>query len=185
MINLLPDDQKRNIQAARMNVVLLRYVFITASAIALLAVICLLFYFALASIKANALSKTTDNSLKAASYNSVRKQADEYKSNLSIANKVLSNSVDYTSVVFAITSLLPPGVVLDNLSLKAADFGQQTTISARAKSYDAATKLKESFQNSKLFSNVYLQSLTDASGPDQNAYPISVTVSVKINKVVQ
>ena len=183
MINLLPDDIKRDVQAARTNVILLRYTFITIGSVGLLAALCLVFFVILGTYQSNAVLKTTDNSSKAQSFNDVRKQADEYRNNLTLANKVLGNSVDYTSVVFAITSLLPKGVVLDSLTFNAENFGQQTSLSARARSYDAATSLKDSFQKSALFSNVHLQSLTDASTQEQNSYPISVTISVKINKV--
>lgn len=183
MINLLPDDTKRDIKAARMNVTLLRYNFFTALAVAGLALACLAFYAMLGASQSLAISKSNDNSIKAESFNDIRKQADEYRANLAIANKVLGNSVNYTSVIFTITKLLPSGVVLDSLNLNAADFGQQTTFSARAKSYADATRLKESFQNSKVFTNVYLQSLTDSSSEQgAAAYPVTVVISAKLNK---
>lgn len=183
MINLLPDDHKRDIRAARMNVVLLRYNFLMFISFLSLLAICAIFYVVLSTNQSSAVSKNSDNSAKAASFQAVRTAADDYRNNLSIANKVLGNSVNYTSVIFEITELLPAGVILDSLTLNATDFGQQTTFSAHAKSYAQATELKESFEKSKLFTNVYFQNITDsASGEQPGAYPVAVSLSAKLNE---
>lgn len=185
MINLLPDERKRDIQAARMNVVLLRYNLLFLSALGFLIIVCLLFYVILQSSQSNAVNTSNDNSSKAASYAEVRTSADEYRNNLSIASKILDSSVNYTAVVFAITELLPDGVVLDNVNIDASHFGKQTTFSAHAKTYAKATELKERFQKAEsLFSNVYFENLTDngvASGSQTPpGYPIAVTISAKL-----
>lgn len=183
MINLLPEDTKQDLRAARANVALLRYNFITLIAIGVLAIFCGLFYFFLGISQSAAASKSSDNTAKAASYAEVRKQAEEYRSNLAIANQVLGSGVNYTSVIFSISELVPKGVILDNLTINAANFGQQTTFSAKAKTYADATKLKESFQKSPLFSNVFLQSVSDTSGGETTGpYPVSVMLSAKLNK---
>lgn len=184
MINLLPDDAKRDIRAARTNVLLLRYNVLTLASIGGLLLICVFFYIILSANESSATTKTSDNSAKAATYEKTRAAADEYKKNLSIAKTILGNSVNYTSVVFAITNLLPSGVVLDNLNVSATDFGKQTTFLAHAKSYDQAEKLKENFQSSKLFSNVYFQSIAKEESSD-SSYPIAVTLSAQLNKVTQ
>ncbi len=184
MINLLPDDTKRDIRAARTNVLLLRYNVLTLASIGGLLIICALFYIVLSANESSATTKTSDNSAKAASYEKTRAAADEYKKNLSIAKTILGNSVNYTSVVFAITDLLPSGVVLDNLTINATDFGKQTTFLAHAKGYDQAEALKEKFQSSKLFSNVYFQSISKEESSD-SGYPVAVTLSAQLNKVAQ
>ncbi|MDB5176673.1 MAG: hypothetical protein JWN75_341 [Candidatus Saccharibacteria bacterium] len=186
MINLLPDDTKRDIRAARMNVVLVRYMLLTLGALAALVAFCGLFFVILQTTQSKAVTTNVDNGTKAASFSAVRKSADEYRNNLSVASKILDNSVNYTSVIFEITKLLPSGVILDNLTLTAADFGQQTSFSVHAKSYDKATELKKNFQDSKLFTNVFFQNLTDGTSTDSkstNKYPIAVTISAKLNKV--
>jgi hypothetical protein len=182
MINLLPDDTKRDIRAARMNVVLIRYVLFTFCILASIIGFCLLFYVMLHAAQDRAVSTSEVNTVKAADLSNVRKAADEYKNNLTIAGTILDNGVNYTSVIFTITKLLPSGVVLDSINLSAADLGQQTSFSAHAKTYDKAKELKQNFQDSKLFTNVYFQNLTD-SGVATNTYPIAVTISAKLNKV--
>jgi Tfp pilus assembly protein PilN len=183
MINLLPDDTKRDIEAARTNVLLFRYNILTIVGLAGLALICAAFYVVLNMNESSSVTKSNDNSSKAAAYNNVRKAADDYRQNLTIANQILNNSVNYTSVVFAITKLLPQGVVLDSLNLKAADFGKQITFSTHAKSYAQATQLKENFQKSNMFTNVYFQNITQATDAQATgAYPFAVDLSAQLNK---
>lgn len=182
MINLLPENTKREIRAARANVVLLRYNILTLIAVGMLVLICVLFYAILHNSQSNAVSTNSDNNAIVASYDDTRKQADEYRKNLTIARQILSNGANYTDVVFAITKLLPDGVILDGISVSSDTFGQQTSFTAQAKSYAKAMELKQNFQSSTVFSNVYFQNLTDNSAGE---YPIAVTLSAKLNEVLK
>jgi len=182
MINLLPDDRKREIRAARANVILLQYNFLTLAVAGTIVALCAFYYIFLHSTQSDAVSTNSDNSSIAASYADVRKQAEEYRGNLAIASKILANGVNYTTIIFSITDLLPEGVVLDSINLNAANFDKQMVFAAHAKSYDEATKLKQNFQNSKLFSNVFFQSLADEESGTSGGYPIAVTLSAKLKK---
>ncbi|USN96799.1 MAG: PilN domain-containing protein [Candidatus Nomurabacteria bacterium] len=183
MINLLPDEEKRNIRAGRMNVVLLRYNFMVLVAIGVLVLFSAMFYFILHATQSGAVSTSTDNSSKASNYASVRQQATNYKNNLAVAKTIFSNAVSYTSIVNSITKLVPSGVVLDSLNLSDSTFGQQSSFSAHARNYADATKLKANFQSSKLFSNVFFQALTDGGGSPDGNYPVSFVISAKLNRV--
>lgn len=185
MINLLPEANKSEIRAARMNVLLLRYNIMTLIAVGVLLVAVGGFYAYLAATKASAEAANIENEQKASTYAETKKEASEYRANLATAKQILANQVNYSSVVFGITELLPKGVILDDISLAAQDFGNQTVISAHATNYDAVTNLKQSFEQSKLFENVFFQSITVEAPQDgkSNKYPITVSISVKINKV--
>lgn len=187
MINLLPTEYKKELRAARMNVVLLRYNVITASAVVFLMLTCGIFFAILTTNKITAEDTNKVNEEKASSYASTKQQAEEYRNNLAVAKQILTTEINYTDVVFAVTSLLPKGVILNDLTLSAADFGNQTTITAQAKDYDAATALKERFQESQVFSNVSFQTISDSQseGGGNSAYPINVTMSVTVNKELQ
>lgn len=185
MINLLPDTNKKELRAARMNVILLRYNIFTVITVFLFLLALGGFYFFLTTTKAAAEESNSENQAKANSYSNTKKAADEYRANLATAKQILANKVNYTSVVLGITELLPKGVVLDNINLSAKDFGNQTVIAAHASNYDAVTQLKQNFQQSKVFSNVFFQTINDTGdSPDKN-HPISVNISVKINKVTE
>lgn len=184
MINLLPDEYKKEIRAARMNVILLRYNFITLAGLAILMLTCAAFYFALTGTKDAAQANDAQNTAKANSYASTKQLASEYEQNLTTAKKILANQVNYTDLVLGIAALMPKGTVLDGISLTENDFGNTTVLSARSKDYDAATRLKTNFEKSDLFEDVHFQSLTDAADANAGSYPITITISVKIiNKV--
>ncbi|RYF28904.1 MAG: hypothetical protein EOO17_03640 [Chloroflexi bacterium] len=186
MINLLPESQKKELKAARTNVTLLRYNIFMIVGLALLTLMCGLFFVILLENKRVATVNNADNVEKAKGYNDVKKSADEYKANLATAKKILDNEVTYTDTVFAIAGAMPRGVVLDSLSLSAQDFGSQVSLTAKARDIATATKLKQQFQTSKVFSNVYFQTITKETTEGQaSAYPIAVNISVKINKAEQ
>jgi len=186
MINLLPDEIKGEIKAGRANVILLRYNLLSLVAFTILAAFCLLFYVLLQSAQTHAVATSSNNTAKASTLDNVRKAADDYRSNLLIAKQILNNSVNYTSTILEITKLIPKGVVLDNINISNGIVGQQTTFGAHALTYSAATDLKHSFENSKLFSNVYFQKLNDENkeGASPKPYPIAITISAKLNQVV-
>lgn len=186
MINLLPEDHKNELRAARTNVTLLRYNIFTLIGLVLLTLMCGLFFVILLENKRVATDNNSDNLLKAAAYSEAKAAADEYKANLATAKKILDNEVTYTDTVFAIAGAMPAGVILDNLALSAQDFGSQVSLTARAKSIPTATTLKQRFQTSTIFSNVYFQTITKEADSEQaSAYPITVNISVKINKDTQ
>lgn len=182
MINLLPDEIKRDMGAARMNIVLLRYNVMVLSGVVIMSLFCLTFYFVLSTNQSTYLSTSNSNKNKAADYESVRKAAEAYKNNLLIAKSIFASAVSYTDVINSITKLIPDGVVLDSLNLSESTFGQQNSFSAHAKTYASAAKLKQNFQSSDLFSNVYFQNLTVSSDDSGSAYPVSIVISAILNK---
>ena len=184
MINLLPDETKQDIRAARANVVLLRYNLLTLAAAGGLVVICALWYVVLNANQSDAITQNQTNSQKAADYSETRAKAEAYRKNLATAKIILDNSVNYTSVISSIAALLPSGTVLNSLSVSSTDFNTQLTFTVQAKSYAQAMKLKESFEQSKVFSNVFFQSIGSSETSD-SGYPVSVSISAKLNKVVQ
>lgn len=186
MINLLPESQKKELRAARTNVTLLRYNIFMIVGLALLTLLCGLFFVILLDNKRVATVNNADNVEKARGYDDVKKAANEHKANLATAKKILDNEVTYTDTVFAIASAMPKGVVLDSLSLSAQDFDSQISLTAKARNIAAATNLKQQFQTSKVFSNVYFQTITkESSDGEASEYPIAVNISVKINKADQ
>lgn len=188
MINLLPDDRKREVRAARANVLLLRYNFLTLGVVIALAILCVGSLFILQNNKQNALATIAENEGKTSTLADVRKAADEYRQNLVLAGKIIDNGVSYTDIVIGITKLMPDGTVLDGLSLGAAASAgiaapsaatQQIVFQAQSKDFATAEKLKTSFQSSPMFSNVYFQGLS--ADPNGGRYPVKVTMSAKLN----
>lgn len=180
MINLLPPADKRQIQAGRSNTLLVRYNILLLAAVGFLMVAIGIVHVYFGNTKSGAEQVIKDNQAKVVDYADTEKEANEFKSNLAIAKQILGKEVIYTKVILEISALLPKHVVLDNLNLDAKTFGTPITLNAHAKTVDDAIALKTAFQSSPLFSDVNFKSIsTEEAG---GAYPVSVNLSVTINK---
>lgn len=183
MINLLPPDEKKQLSASRTNSLLLRYNIFLLGALAFLLLAIGVTYVFLTTTQTTAENTVVQNAEQVVSYANIQQQEQQFKDNLATAKEVLDKEVIYTKAILAIAQLLPSGIVLQNLSLDAQTFGTQTPLVVQAKSLAAAVSLKNSLEQSPLFSNVHFLSInaTPTTGGG-SAYPVSVTLNVTINK---
>lgn len=181
MINLLPDDAKLEIYAARTNVTLVKYILVLSFGAAFLGLISVAVYFVLMSTEAGAKSIVTDNASKSNAYSSVQAQANGLKTSLISAKTILDKEVNYTKVLISIAKVMPAGTVLDTLSLSPTTLGSPITLQAYAKTNHDALALRDSFQKSPLFSSVTLLSMANNS-TQAPGYPVSVSLNLTINK---
>lgn len=184
MINLLPNDVKRQIRAAHWNIDLRRYMIILIFALIFLAVISVGVYLILMDTKANAERLTQTHQAHVTTNATTESQAAAFKSNLTTAKSILDQQVLYTKIIAGIAQALPNGVILDGLSLNPTIIGSATTLKAHAKTDTQALSILANFQASQLFSNVSVQSLSQDKTDTTTAYPWSVTIGLTINKVV-
>lgn len=187
MINLLPDSHKTEIRAARTNVLLMRYIAILLVATTTLGGLVAGSYIVLNSARDSAQIKVNENQQRVAEYNSIKSRADSFRSDLSTAKSIMAQDISFSKLLYKIADAVPENVVLDGLVLDPKTFGTRVTISASARTFEDAAKLKESFASKQeLFSGVQLQSIQsgNTSGGDssQSGYPVKVSVSVIINK---
>jgi hypothetical protein len=182
MINLLPDDAKNEIHAARTNVMLVKYIVILVLGGVFLCLISVAVYFVLVGTRTNAESILSDNTTKTNAYTPVQAQATALRSSLASAKVILDKEVVYTKVLTSIAKAVPAGVVLDSLSLSPTTFGVPITLQAFAKTNDDALALKSNFQKSPLFSNVTFVSLSGSAQTKSGAYPVTASLSLIINK---
>ena len=89
MINLMPDEAKKEIRAARVNVVLIRYSIIIFLAFLFLVLLQLRSYVALTQAKDSAQQLINANDTKAAVYSSTKAQVDALSSSLSETKSIL------------------------------------------------------------------------------------------------
>lgn len=182
MINLLPDDSKKQIRAARSNVILFNYIVIIFLAVIFLFGVFAAVYIVLTNTKVSAENVIKDNRSRTTSYNTVRQQSEVLKQSLSSTKSILDKEVVYSKVLTGIAGAMPTGVVINNLSLTPTTLGSPITLQAYAKTTDDALKLKDSFQKSPLFSSVSFQSLTPGVASVASGYPIGISLSLIINK---
>jgi hypothetical protein len=182
MINLLPDETKKLIRAARTNTALVRYVIFTGFAVVFLALACMTSYLILDNSKTSAENAVTNIKTKNSSYSPVTKQANELIANLAIAKSILDQQISYSTIIAEIAAALPPGVVLESpLTLTNDTIGTPMALKAHARTSSDETTLKENFQRSPLFSGYSLQSLTNNLAGSTD-YPLLINFSITINK---
>lgn len=183
MINLLPPNERDQLRAARANTLLLRYNIVMVGVLIFMALALATVYFYLSAAKAHADSVVADNNARVSSYSQVNAQADAFRTSLSNAKGVLDKEISYSKTLLAISHQLPPGVVMDTLSLDAATFGVPTTLALRAKGHAEGLAAKESFQKSPLFTDVHLISLSNSGATGSgSSYPWTVNLSVTMSK---
>lgn len=183
MINLLPDNYKSEVRAARMNVLLVRYIGILSAAIVVLGGIIVAAYIVLNDKETLAMTLVETNKVKIAPYEPIRQDAEALRATLSDAKTILDQKVAYSTLVYELADSMPQGVVLDTLDLDSSTFGSAMTINAKAKTFESASQLKDKLaSNTEVFSDVKLLSLESASSGDTSDYPVRVSVSVVINK---
>jgi Tfp pilus assembly protein PilN len=182
MINLLPDETKKSIRAARTNTALVRYIIFTGFAIVFLALACTTSYLILDNSKTAAENAVTNIKTKNSSYSPVTNQANELISNLAIAKNILNQQISYSTIITGIAAVLPSGVVLEApLTLTNDTIGAPMTLKAHARTSSDETTLKANFQQSPLFSGYNLQSLTNNLAGSTD-YPFLISFSITINK---
>jgi Tfp pilus assembly protein PilN len=179
MINLLPPEVKAQTNAARANRLLLRYNVLLLAAVGFLLVSIGIVYVYLGNAKAVAETTIANNTAKAGDYTAAKTEADEFRQNLANARQILDNDVTYTKVILEVAAVLPPGVVLDTLSLDSQTFGTPTTLSTNVTDYATVLRLKDSLQASTIFTNVSIQTISDSGS---GSYPLTATFSVTIRK---
>ncbi len=186
MINLLPPDDKKQLNAARTNSLLLRYSVLLGMFVVLLAVEVVGMTFAVDLGKSQNEAVIADNEQKTASYAATKLKAEEFRSNLATAKYILDKQVPYTALIFALAGSLPEGAVINTLSIDPASFGTPTTITVNTTSYQKAIDVKTALQNATvgestpLFTSVSFQSV--ASSESAGSYPFTAIYNITYSK---
>lgn len=193
MINLLNPATIKELRWARLNVRLRQYALLMIGVgLGVLVVYGAGFWFAHQEyVTATAQHDKALAGLK--DYSAVKKQIADYRSNLTIADKILDNGIVFSTFLTDTGSIMPANTILSNLSLTTASTnssGQKpgaAQLQAWAKSYDDTLRLKESLEKSPLFSDVHL---TTASAPEKPVttgiranYPIEATYNLVIDQL--
>jgi Tfp pilus assembly protein PilN len=181
MINLMPDDIKKEIRSARVNVILIRYIVVVLLAFAFLIVTLGVSYIVLTQTKASAQRLIKVNQTKATVYSTTKTQVDALSSRLLETKSILDQEILYSNVLANIGKQMPAGTVIDTITLSTASFsGTPVTLKAYAKTNDAVVALRQKFQNSPFFSKVNFESVSDTAGIA--GYPVSVSMTLTITK---
>lgn len=178
MINLLADERKNDIKAARVNVIILRYTVILALAFAFIIGALYVSYTILTVTKANAETVIESNDVKADVYSETKQQVDALSTQLSGAKSLLDQEVRYSQILVQLGQIMPAGTIIGDMTLTAESFSGNSPveIKAFARTTAEASQLQTQFQGSSLFSQVSLNS-TEASD-EVEGYDVTVSLTV-------
>lgn len=182
MINLLPDEAKHELKAARTNSLLLKFIFALGLGVAFLGFISGGAYLILMDTQASAERVISSNPQNNDSYTSIQQQTAALRSSLSSAKTVLADEVRYSTLLTTIASLMPEGTIIDKLDLSDAMFDTPTTLTVFAKSTDAALKVKDNFQSNSLFSGVTFEGISSGATTGAGNYGVTATMKLTINR---
>lgn len=191
MINIISPERKREIRAARINVVLTQYCVMLALLGMLVGAIYGTGFWLVHGDEMTARDKIDSQGGQAKTFASAEKQAETFKANLSTAKSILGAQTSYSEFLTSLAGSLPSGTILAGLQLggTAAATASTTTplkIDARTKSYDKVLELKTALENSPLFENVSIvstarpESLGELTGASA-LYPYEASYSVKLS----
>ncbi len=181
MINLLPDLEKKEINAARHNILLIRYIAMTLLATAALYMVMQSSEQILSSTKQSADELIATSDTKAGVYADTKAKVGELDSKLSTAQSVLDQEVRYSKLLTGIAAQMPEGTVINDFNLSSESLKSPVTLTAYAKTTDASLALQSAFRSSALFSSVEFQTVGESDGR-VSGYPVSVTMTVVFNE---
>jgi Tfp pilus assembly protein PilN len=183
MINLLPPDDRRQLQAARSNLLLLRYNVGLVFAAIFLGLATLAIYFILTSMHQAAEKNIADNQAKVSNFSTVRAQEESYRKNLTDAKALFDEEIQYSKLYLDIARALPEGTALQSLDLNPAMLGTPQELPVKIRGEKQAEALLTALQSSALFNNAATYgTLTMNTEDDKATYPYIITVNVTLNK---
>lgn len=141
MINLLPPERAMHIRFGRGNSLLRRWILGALAAIGGLIIIMLGGWLYLVS-QTSSLQKQLDKTnqqLQAQNLAQVQKDSAEISSDIKTINKVLGNEIRFSNLIQDIGKVMPPGAVLESLSL--SKINSSLDLSVSAKDYTSATQV--------------------------------------------
>lgn len=179
MINLMPDEAKKQLRAARTNVVLTRYTFILLIGGVLLGLAFFGSYLLLAQTRTSAEQLITANDTKAEVFSDTRQKIASLTANLGEARNVLDQQVSYSNVLRVLGQQMTAGTVIDEITLNEASFrGTPITLTLYATSTDATVRLGDQLQMSGIFTSIAIESVSEQGGIEGYPFSASMTMTV-------
>ncbi len=181
MINLLPQTTQSELRAARLNTILVRYIFVTFLALAFLAAAAGALYVILAETKETAANTIQTDTAENTDLLTVQSEANAFRSNATSVRTILDNDVHYSTFLTALAALMPEGVVIESLNLSPNMFTTASTLTVYATSSTVAQQFSTNLGNSSLaLTQPTVQSITTSSSLSE--YTTVMTLSVTFNQ---
>jgi len=183
MINLLPLATKKQLKAAHMNALLVKYVIFLIASVVFLAGASYASNILLTSIKSSAEATIKSNAAKTDTFSSLSMQASQINSNLSMAKGILDSQVSFSDIIIGIGAAMPEGAVVEVITISNNTlYTEGITINVRTKKAGTSDTVIANLQKSPLFSSVTSQAQQTDSA-DASGYSILNTIQLKVNRI--
>ncbi len=181
MINLMPDEAKRQLRAAKLNVSLLNYFLILLVAAAFLGFILYGSVVLLRQTEESAKQLILANDTKAEVFEETQTQIAGLSAKLSDARVVLDGQRSYTKILQTIGGAMTTGTVIDELSLTpAAISGEPFVATIFATTSTATVELQESLESTGAFSSVAISSISQSDAVE--GYPVTASMTLTLTQ---
>lgn len=176
MINLLPDDNKKELRAGRANTVLRQYITIVLFALAFLAGLTGFAWVTLEQAKLNAQRRLEQSQQETNAFSETQKSAEEFRADLTTAKSILDKNIAYSHLMLRIADAFPNNIEISNLILDAETIDEPMTFDLSVGTKRDATELRKRLsQDETLFSDVHIVAIEEIEGGTRAT--ISVTLA--------
>lgn len=186
MINLLPPIHYQAMRIGRTNTRLLHWLVMAAVAVGglILIVGAGWLYLNHQNTKLNASISSVNQQLEGQNLTEVQKQAKDINGNIKIINQVLSREIRFSALIQEIGSVLPPGTVLNSLTLSKVD--GPIDLSTSARDYPAASQIAVNLSDPKnnIFEKVDIVSI-NCNAAATTAYACDATYKALFSKTAK
>lgn len=159
MINLLPPKDRMNLEFAKRNTVLRRYLELCLLATVFLAFLMVGSYYYLNQQKKNTQAELEFNQQKVAELEPVQEEAEELSKTINTISAIFASDVKFSSMLTDIGALTPSGTVLSGLELSGVDAKSPLVISAQVETENKAAVLRNNLAASDLFDDAKILSI--------------------------
>lgn len=180
MINLMPDEHKKQLKAAKLNVSLLNYFLVLLGAGVFLVFILYGSGVLLRQTEESAKQLIEANDTKADVFSETQTQIQELSGKLSDARTILDGQRSYSKILATIGQGMTPGTVIDEVSLTpAAIAGEPFVATIFATTSTATVELQESLERSGAFQSVSISSIAQSNAVEGYTVTASMTLTLK------
>lgn len=180
MINLLPPERSKQLNAARQNTLLLRYVIGTLIVLGLVVAVHIAAFALLKTSEMSNITTYEANEEEISNLQAIRDQSEEYAKNLQTAKAIFDSKIPYADASVALAKQLPEGTIIQSIALSPDLIGEPTTLTASAASYEAGLLLRDRLDSSEIAENVSIASINDgrAPGSEDGGYPFTIILNL-------
>jgi Tfp pilus assembly protein PilN len=185
MINLLPPDHAMRIRFGRGNTALRRWIIAGLISVAGLLIILFGGWVYLKSQTSNLQRQldSTNQQLQLQNLSKVQKQSAEITGDIKVINQVLSGEVHFSNLIQDIGTIMPPGTVVESLTLGKINSALDLTV--HAKDYPSAAQVAVNLNDPSngIFSRVDIVSIT--CGTTNQTYKCDVVLKALFSAEAQ